>query len=409
MAANPITAFFLLLITQILLFSISTAQQNNTTKMISLISSISTSTKNSYWLSNSGQFGFGFYKQGNGFSIGIWFDNIKEKTVVWTWNRDQQQPLPQSTTLVLNDFANFVSPDQPAASASMLDSRKELVSAVSESNHSSGRFQLIMQTDGNLVQYPRMSNVEAYHAYWDSKTNGKGSQNVTLNFDANGNLYMYNTTSSSNIKTIHSVGWGHKSGNGTYRLTIDADGILRLYSHSIVQVNSNWNIEWNSSNNRCDLTGVCGMNAYCVLEQNQQPNCTCLPGHDFIDQQQRSLGCERILWENNYYSIVPKNSRIACEQDCLKDCQCEIAMYTSNTCDKLRLPLRYAKVDQRNSDVVTMVKVLSQSSEATTTWVTKGRSERVRNRFLISSVVCFVFSFIFLLLSMFLCCRRNSC
>ncbi|KAM6542461.1 hypothetical protein CsatB_006908 [Cannabis sativa] len=169
--------FFFLLITE-MLFSISTAQQNNTTKMISLDSSISPSTNNSYWLSNSGQFAFGFYKQGNGFAIGIWFDKIKEKTVVWTANRDQQQPLPQSTTLVLNDFANFVSPDQLAASASMLNSGnfvlynsdseiiwqsfenptdtllsgqiletgKELVSAVSKSNHSSGTFQLRMQT-----------------------------------------------------------------------------------------------------------------------------------------------------------------------------------------------------------------------------------------------------------------------
>ncbi|KAF4384164.1 hypothetical protein F8388_001402 [Cannabis sativa] len=406
-----------------MLFSISTAQQNNTTKMISLDSSISPSTNNSYWLSNSSQFAFGFYKQGNGFAIGIWFDKIKEKTVVWTANRDQQQPLPQSTTLVLNDFANFVSPDQLAASASMLNSGnfvlynsdseiiwqsfenptdtllsgqiletgKDFVSAVSESNHSSGTFQLRMQTDGNLVQYLRMSNVEVYHAYWASKTNGKGSQNTTLKFEANGNLYMYNTTSSSNIKTIHSVGWGHKSGNVTYRLTIDADGILRLYSHSIVQVNSNWNIEWNSSNNSLGCERSSSIN-YCTADNRDKVSL-----EEFYE----------VLWEKNYYSIVPKNSRIACEQDCLKDCQCEIAVYTSNTCNKLRLPLRYAKPDQRNINVVTMVKVLKQSSEATTTWVTKGRSERVRNRFLISSVVCIVFSFIFLLLSMFLCCRRN--
>uniref|UniRef100_A0A803NHG2 non-specific serine/threonine protein kinase n=1 Tax=Cannabis sativa TaxID=3483 RepID=A0A803NHG2_CANSA len=297
-------------------------------------------------------------------------------------------------------WQSFENPTDTLLSGQILETGKDFVSAVSESNHSSGTFQLRMQTDGNLVQYLRMSNVEVYHAYWASKTNGKGSQNTTLKFEANDNLYMYNTTSSSNIKTIHSVGWGHKSGNVTYRLTIDADGILRLYSHSIVQVNSNWNIEWNSSNNRCDPTGVCGMNAYCVLEQNQQPNSD---NRDKVSLEE----FYEVLWEKNYYSIVPKNSRIACEQDCLKDCQCEIAVYTSNTCNKLRLPLRYAKPDQRNINVVTMVKVLKQSSEATTTWVTKGRSERVRNRFLISSVVCIVFSFIFLLLSMFLCCRRN--
>ncbi|KAF4384163.1 hypothetical protein F8388_001401 [Cannabis sativa] len=373
MAANAVIVLFFLLITEILLFSISTAQHNNTTKMISLDSSISPSTNNSYWLSNSGQFAFGFYKQDNGFAIGIWFDKIKEKTVIWTANWDQQQPLPQSKTLALIDFANSVSPDQPAASASMLDSGnfvlynsesqiiwqsfdhptdtllpgqslesgKDLISAMSKSNHSPGRFHLVMQLDGNLVQYPKMSNVKAYHAYWNSQTYGKGSQNVTLNFDANGNLYMYNTTSSSNIKTFHSVGWGHKSGNVTYRLTIDADGILRLYSHKFYEV----------------------------------------------------------LWENNSYSIVSKNNRIACEQDCLKDCQCEIAVYTSNTCNKLRLPLRYAKPDQGNSDVVTMVKVLNQSSEATTTGVTKGRSERVRIGIFISSIVLSCFGLMALAIS----------
>ncbi|KAF4377014.1 hypothetical protein G4B88_027653 [Cannabis sativa] len=443
-----------------MLFSISTAQLNNNTKMISLDSSISPSTNNSYWLSNSGQFAFGFYKQGNGFAIGIWFDKIKEKTVIWTANRDQQQPLPQSTTLVLNDFANFVSPDQPAASASMLDSGnfvlynsdseaiwqsfenptdtllsgqiletgKELVSAVSESNHSSGEFQLTMQTDGNLVLYPAIKDHLDYHAYWGTGTYWKGSPKITLSLRPNGQLELLNSTSKASVYTLHPANWIHPMNHVTFRLTIDVDGILRLYSHSLVQVNSSWNVEWNSTNNRCDPTGLCGMNAYCVLDQNQQPNCTCLPGHDFIDQSQKRLGCERkskidycttnqytvslvefdkVLWENNSYSIVPKNNRIDCEQDCLNDCQCEIAMYKSTTCKKLRLPLRYAKADQRNSNVVTMVKVLNQNSEALYFGVTKGRSERVRNRFFISSVLCIVFSFIFLLLSMFLCCRSN--
>ncbi|KAM6559843.1 hypothetical protein CsatA_029082 [Cannabis sativa] len=429
--------------------------------MISLDSSISPSTNNSYWLSNSGQFAFGFYKQGNGFAIGIWFDKIKEKTVIWTANRDQQQPLPQSTTLVLNDFANFVSPDQPAASASLLDSGnfvlynsdseaiwqsfenptdtllsgqiletgKELVSAVSVSNHSSGEFQLIMQTDGVLVLYPAIKDHLEYHAYWDTGTYWKVPPKISLSLRPNGQLELLNSTSKASVYTLHPANWIHPMNHVSFRLTIDVDGILRLYSHSLVQVNSSWNVEWNSTNNRCDPTGLCGMNAYCVLDQNQQPNCTCLPGLDFIDQSQKRLGCERkskidycttnyqykaslvefdkVLWENNSYSIVPENNRIDCEQDCLNDCQCEIAMYKSNTCSKLRLPLRYAKPDQGNSDVMTMVKVLNQSSEATTTWVTNGRSERVRNRFLISSVVCIVFSFIFLLLSMFLCCRSN--
>ncbi|KAF4372162.1 hypothetical protein G4B88_016218 [Cannabis sativa] len=447
MAANAIIVLFFLLITEIL-FSISTAQQNNTTKMISLNSSISTSTNNSYWLSNSGQFAFGFYKQGNGFAIGIWLDKIKEKTVVWTANRDQQQPLPQITTLVLNDFANSVSPDQPAASASLLDSGnfvlynsdskiiwqsfenptdtllpgqiletgKELVSAVSESNHSSGGFILRMQDDGNLVQYPINKHTSEYYSYWDTKTYWKGSPKITLNLHPNGQLELLNSTSKASVYTVHPADWIRPNNNVTFRLTIDVDGILRLYSRSLVQVNSSWNAEWNSTNNRCDPTGLCGMNAYCLYDQHQRPNCTCLSGHDFIDQSQKRLGCERkskidycksdnhntvsvvefngVLWENNSYSIVPMNNKSVCEQDCLNDCNCEIAIYATNTCNKLRLPLRYAKADQTNSYVVTMVKVL-----ATTTGVTKGRSQRVQIGIFISGIVLSCFGLMALAIS----------
>ncbi|KAF4360230.1 hypothetical protein G4B88_003564 [Cannabis sativa] len=447
MAANAIIVLFFLLITEIL-FSISIAQQNNTTKMISLNSSISTSTNNSYWLSNSGQFAFGFYKQGNGFAIGIWLDKIKEKTVVWTANRDQQQPLPQITTLVLNDFANSVSPDQPAASASLLDSGnfvlynsdskiiwqsfenptdtllpgqiletgKELVSAVSESNHSSGGFILRMQDDGNLVQYPINKHTSEYYSYWDTKTYWKGSPKITLSLHPNGQLELLNSTSKASVYTVHPADWIRPNNNVTFRLTIDVDGILRLYSRSLVQVNSSWNAEWNSTNNRCDPTGLCGMNAYCLYDQHQRPNCTCLSGHDFIDQSQKRLGCERkskidycksdnhntvsvvefngVLWENNSYSIVPMNNKSVCEQDCLNDCDCEIAIYATNTCNKLRLPLRYAKADQTNSYVVTMVKVL-----ATTTGVTKGRSQRVQIGIFISGIVLSCFGLMALAIS----------
>ncbi|KAM6542459.1 hypothetical protein CsatB_006906 [Cannabis sativa] len=447
MAANAIIVLFFLLITEIL-FSISIAQQNNTTKIISLNSSISTSTNNSYWLSNSGQFAFGFYKQGNGFAIGIWLDKIKEKTVVWTANRDQQQPLPQITTLVLNDFANSVSPDQPAASASLLDSGnfvlynsdskiiwqsfenptdtllpgqiletgKELVSAVSESNHSSGGFILRMQDDGNLVQYPVNKHTSEYYSYWDTKTYWKGSPKITLSLHPNGQLELLNSTSKASVYTVHPADWIRPNNNVTFRLTIDVDGILRLYSRSLVQVNSSWNAEWNSTNNRCDPTGLCGMNAYCLYDQHQRPNCTCLSGHDFIDQSQKRLGCERkskidycksdnhntvsvvefngVLWENNSYSIVPMNNKSVCEQDCLNDCNCEIAIYATNTCNKLRLPLRYAKADQTNSYVVTMVKVL-----ATTTGVTKGRSQRVQIGIFISGIVLSCFGLMALAIS----------
>ncbi|XP_062099730.1 G-type lectin S-receptor-like serine/threonine-protein kinase LECRK1 [Humulus lupulus] len=437
----------LLLITEI---SISTAQQSNT--KISLGSSISPSTNKSYWLSNSGQFAFGFYKYGNGFAIGIWFDKIKEKTVVWTADRDQQ-PLPQDVALLFNGDGRLVLEDkqgQPiamvfsplaAASASMLDSGnfvlynsdsniiwqsfenptdtllpgqsletgRELISAVSESNHSSGRYKLSMQTDGNLVLYPIISGLLPYHAYWSTATSIKGEPKISLKLDPNGQLDLLNSTSGSIVKTIHAADWSHLGENVTYRLTIDEDGILRLYSHSLPQVNSSWNIQWSPTSN-CAPTGMCGTNAYCVL-QNEESKCTCLPGFDFIDQRQKSLGCQRntsidyckidnqdkvslvevagIMWENNSYSSVPM-SKTACEQDCMKDCHCEIVLYTAASCNKLMFPLKYAKADT-NSYALIKVKMLNQSSETSTTGVRIVRSEQVRKGFVISSIVLSLF------------------
>ncbi|KAF4384165.1 hypothetical protein F8388_001403 [Cannabis sativa] len=262
--------------------------------------------------------------------------------------------LPLESEAIWQSFEN---PTDTLLSGQILETGKELVSAVSVSNHSSGEFQLIMQTDGVLVLYPAIKDHLEYHAYWDTRTYWKVPPKISLSLRPNGQLELLNSTSKASVYTLHPANWIHPMNHVSFRLTIDVGGILRLYSHSLVQASL---VEF-----------------------------------------------DKVLWENNSYSIVPENNRIDCEQDCLNDCQCEIAMYKSNTCSKLRLPLRYAKPDQGNSDVMTMVKVLNQSSEATTTWVTNGRSERVRNRFLISSVVCIVFSFIFLLLSMFLCCRSN--
>ena len=63
-----VAIFLFLLITH---FSTTIAQERNLN--ISLGSSLSPKN-NSYWLSSSGQFAFGFYKIDNGFAIGIWME-----------------------------------------------------------------------------------------------------------------------------------------------------------------------------------------------------------------------------------------------------------------------------------------------------------------------------------------------
>lgn len=295
--------FFFLLMTE---FSITTAQQRNS--QISLGSSLSTSTNNSYWLSNSGQFAFGFYGDANGFAIGIWFEKIQQKTVVWTANRDNL-PLSSDIKLLFSGDGRLVLQDkqgvevlianssQPAASASMLHSGNfvlynsdskiiwrsfdfpthtllpgqlmvadyQLVSGVSAADHSSGRFRLVLQMDGNLVQYPVRGPISSYYSYRSTSTENKG-ENVSLNLDANGQLYLLNSTG-FNIKTIV-AGRSQLDDNVTYRMTIDVDGILRLYSHGLVP-NQSWFVEWASTTNKCDPVGLCGLNSYCLLTNQE--------------------------------------------------------------------------------------------------------------------------------------------
>lgn len=146
----------------------------------------------SYWPSSSGLFSFGFYQKGDGFQVGIW---LADKTVVWTANRDDpplhsdayieftregklilwtkqnmkviaESPQPVTSASMLDSgnfviynktnvvWASFDYPTDTILAGQRLTSDHSLVSSVTEVDHSSGRFNLSMQADGNLVAHP---------------------------------------------------------------------------------------------------------------------------------------------------------------------------------------------------------------------------------------------------------------
>ncbi|KAG6673961.1 hypothetical protein I3842_15G017900 [Carya illinoinensis] len=341
-------------------FSAAIAQHGNSS--IGLGSSLSPNTK-PYWLSSSGQFAFGFYRKDGGFAIGIWLEKIRQKTVVWTANRDDL-PLSRNVTLLLTNDGRFVLQDeqgqqialtnaqQPASSASMGDNGNfvlynsnltiiwenfdvptdtilssqrllagnELASSISETNHATGNFRLTMQRDGNLVQYPSNIPRKSQYAYWSTGTFTVGD-NVSLNLDHSGRLFLLNSTG-FNIRTLNIPG---SPPSYIFRLTLDFDKILRLYAHILSQ-DADWLGEWSPSKNGCDAIGLCGINAYGTIPENKAV-CTCPPGFDFLDRGQHNLGCrrnsstvgctskngetvdvlqelERVEWEDNPYSIL---------------------------------------------------------------------------------------------------------
>nr|DAD22588.1 TPA_asm: hypothetical protein HUJ06_024051 [Nelumbo nucifera] len=347
-----------------LFFSTLTAAQPTSSK-INLGSSLSPTT-NSSWLSPSGNFAFGFYQYANGYAVSIWFAGAPTETVVWIANRDDP-PLQQDARLVLTSDGKLVpqttapqpksiaETSQSASWASMLDTGNfvlynsrgnvllwqsfdfptdtlfpgrslvvegKLFSSISVTNHSTGRFYIRMQSDGNLVQY-LTGDERASTSYYASDTCCRQDNATTLNFTDDGSLYLQNITTGANIMTLYSGGFRcHNNGIVSCRWTIDVDGILRLY---VLNQSGNWSTQMRLQTFSCP-TGMFSLNGYCVLNDPDYV-CNYVPGFEFIDQTQPILCCQRtfsavdcrnskqrmeftvssmdsIDWENNTYNTL---------------------------------------------------------------------------------------------------------
>jgi hypothetical protein len=84
-----------------------------------------------------------------------------------------------------------------------------------------GRYELRMQSDGNMVLYYRLSS--PYHALWQSNTHGSGADGAIMQSD--GNLVIYR----SGAPLWHSNTHGHP--NAT--LVMQTDGNAVIYHNGV--------------------------------------------------------------------------------------------------------------------------------------------------------------------------------
>ncbi|KAF5480643.1 hypothetical protein F2P56_001379, partial [Juglans regia] len=401
----------------------------------SLLTPTGTGGTKSSWLSHSGLYAFGFYKHGNSYAVGIFIAGIPQKTMVWTANRDGP-PLPIDVKLNFTSDGRLIlqsaqgsettiaSSPEAAAAASMLDSGnfvlydpdnstiwqsfdhptdtflpgqklttdQVLFSSRSDTDHSKGIFRLIMQQDGYLAMYPVGTELTLQYGYGGLGVPGEGTD-VSLNFDTDGHLYLLNGTGIY----IVNITRGSPTKGIIYRLTIDPDGILRHYSHNLDQ-NGDWKVTWSNPTDVCLPGGLCGFNGFCVLN-DQDADCKCLPGFIPVKEDNWALGCERnfdskscksnevvsgytmevepnIVWENANYSTQIYPTQEECGEACLRDCNCEAALYKHRECMKQRLPLRFGRRQQRDSTVA-LIKV-GKSSPSTDPIVSKESQNKNR-------------------------------
>ncbi|KAK4576052.1 hypothetical protein RGQ29_026848 [Quercus rubra] len=393
MASLPVLSLLL-----VLLVPVHANAQQNQSNVIHLGSSLSPNTNRTCWVSPSGLFAFGFYPQNDGFAIGIWLVNQTEKTVIWTAKRDDP-PVSFNATLNLTiDGKLLLRTEQgrelpifyvgdPANSAAMLDSGNfvlygndfnviwdsfdfptdtilggqnlsdghNLVSNVSISDHSSGRYSLYMEVDGNLVAYPVNSSDDA--------------------------SVLLVRASGLEVSIFANSSYPDKNGTNIYRATLDADGIFRLYLHHFKSDNSSSMLmEWSALSNQCEVKGFCGLNSYCS-GKGSKADCYCYPGFDFIDTHNKVLGCyqnfneddydcgrsedpamlynvaslENVWWDGSY-SIMPIEQK-DCGQSCVEDCNCGAVLYTDAQCRNYKLPLRYGRIIYANKSTIAFFKV----------------------------------------------------
>ncbi|KAK0604038.1 hypothetical protein LWI29_011425 [Acer saccharum] len=399
-------------------------------------------------MSKSGLYAFGFYQRGNGYSVGVFLTGIPEKTVVWTANRDRppvsgnatllftpaegrlvlQTPQGQDTYIAdisqtvsyasMLDTGNFVlcnsdgdimwqsfaHPTDTLLPTQRLAEGMQLISSASKTDQSTGTFGLCMKPDGNLVQYPKDATTIEY-AYWASYWTTELGDKVSLILGEDGNLYLVNATG-LNVRNI--TGQVYATRGSIYLLRIDWDGLLRLYSHNL-SPSSRWLVLWNSTSDRCDPKGLCGLNSFCVLN-DLEPGCNCLPGFAPVIQGNLTSGCERdftsesckkkgkkysiraevnTIWEEDSYSVLSQTSKEDCSQACLDDCNCEAALYKDGNCKKQRLPLRYGRRSTQSGSVAFIkVEDTSESSTDMCFHTREGKKEIMKDIIIIIIISC---------------------
>ncbi|KAG8046800.1 hypothetical protein GUJ93_ZPchr0008g12582 [Zizania palustris] len=424
------------------------------------------------WVSPSGRFAFGFYPEGGGFSIGVWLVTGASRSIMWTAFRNdppvsggsiqltvggQLQWTPANPgsqgkvisaaptlatsaaildtgSLVLYDtkkqviWSTFSSPTDTLLPGQNLPPDTQLFSSVSNTSHATGKYRLSNQNDGNLVMYP-IGVVDPDSAYWNTGTFGQNLL-LTLSLDTNATLWLFDQNNSYTMVLfrMNQSSIASPDSESYYHLTLDADGLLRLYSHVFFRQGRKpiTKVEWlvPPNTDRCGVKGVCGPNSFCQVTASGETSCSCLPGFEFSSDNQSAQGCWRVQtggctgnrsngdirpiatmaevkntsWSDRSYNVPPQSTTIEeCKAICLSDCACEIAMFDT-FCSKQMLPMRYGKIVP-GSNTTLFVKVYSYEQKG----AIRGTRSASSAAMLISGAALAIFSLVVLSVSLLLC------
>lgn len=382
---------------------------------ISLGSSI-TAGSNDSWRSLSDEFAFGFYSLSNNlYLVGIWFNKIPERTLVWSANRDSPAQagstvrLTYSGQFFLTHFNGSVQSIYSGASASLgfmqndgnfvlrdassmaiwqsfgsptdtllpgqvlVGGQKLYSNAKGTFDYSTGNFMLEMQSDGNLV-------LSAYHfsdpGYWFT---GTLVNNVSLVFNHSAFMYLVNSTADNILSLTRPV----LTPVGDYyrRATIDDHGNFQQFAHHKSN-GSRWTREWRAFDEPCRVNAICGVYGMCTSSNNETVNCNCIPGYIPLDPADVSKGCHPETMVNYCADPSMRNFTIeviddadfpfegfadlarvrnvdleGCKEALMDDCYSLAASLVDSRCIKKRMPLLNARKSVSTKGIKALMKM----------------------------------------------------
>ncbi|KAG0485225.1 hypothetical protein HPP92_009304 [Vanilla planifolia] len=403
MASHPSPIFLFLLACCLMCLCFARAQQDPGIIPVGSFIVASEQATNSRWLSPSGRFALGFYPVEAAFAVGVWF--VTNTTIIWTADRDDDL-YPAGTQLILTDEGLKISNpagDRPICnisasaakldSASMLDSGdfiirdinkdvmwqtfdyptdtlmagqvlrtdQRLVSSVSSDDHRSGRFEFVLEHDGELIFSPVNTPRTRAHTYWFLGTGDEGVNGIFLDFDGNLTpIFNRNATHNSTLN-LPTQSFAR----------MEPDGFLRIYSTTNNSTRQTGQFPPNV-NDKCIVKGTCGANSICNStyasgESSGKVNCVCLPGFVYADPSRTYMGCLRnfsmgqcaatndskihysiarlanVGWNDDPYNYTNAATEKDCSNSCLEDCNCYAVLYENQRCRKQRQPLLYPR------------------------------------------------------------------
>ncbi|KAJ8754355.1 hypothetical protein K2173_002806 [Erythroxylum novogranatense] len=271
-----------------------------------------------------------------------------------------------SSTYVWESFRNPTDTILPGQTLNLDDM---LSSRITETNYSEGRFVLNF-SNGSLQLRP---------IAWPSRFQYPPYYNSDLNHSESGNRLLFNESAYLYIVRVNGEiaqlpGWTSVSTsieNYYYRATLDYNGVFTQYAHPKDPNRSqSWLPVQSIPENICVAifnnlgSGPCGYNSYCSM-QNSRPRCDCPPGYVLIDPQNSFGGCvptfpqgcgqddgsiapeqvyefselNNVNWPLNDYERLEPYNQSQCQDSCLHDCSCAVAVFGGSICWKKRLPL----------------------------------------------------------------------